>query len=217
MIIYIFLIITLTIVSLLLKTNKKITIIIYISIIFLLYRTGVFFIILGYLFFVFSIDITNELNRKYDITDFEFELNEGNNYYKIKNYNGDALRIKIPNEYNGKSVEIIGERAFSHARRSHKWGTEIKKIEIPSSILKIEDFAFDGNNLNKVELPNNLEYIGIAAFASNNLRMIIIPTNVKFIDKSAFVNNKNLVIYGNLGSEAERYAKSEGISFKELK
>ena len=167
---------------------------------------------------------------------YQFELNEKEKTYSIELYKGKSENVVIPSKYKNKRITIIGTFAFND---EHETLVRIKKVKIPNTIKRIEACAFTYNHLEEIEIPESVVFIGNSAFERNYLKNIDIPNSVKtieayafdgnklkkveipdsveFIGKDAFVNNKNLVIYGNLGSEAERYAKSEGISFKELK
>lgn len=106
------------------------------------------------------------------------------------------------------SVEVIKNSAF--------YGTKIKEIEIPSSIVKIENLAFHScTDLDSINIPDNVKVIGDAAFQndssltsvkigsglkelsyrifkSSGLTEINIPANIKVIGKEAFADCKNL-------------------------
>ena len=63
----------------------------------------------------------------------------------IDKYNGESKRINIPEKISGQEVVEIGEKAFSN-------NLIIEHIELPDSILRINDFAFFGCcNLRKVK------------------------------------------------------------------
>ncbi len=68
--------------------------------------------------------------------DFEFSLSSDGSYYIVTEgpSTGD---VKIPAEFNGKSVAEIGERAFSGCYK-------LKSIAIPDSIIAIKSDAFSG-------------------------------------------------------------------------
>lgn len=70
---------------------------------------------------------------------------------------------------------------------------ETENLSIPETIegvpvTRIEDQAFEGENIKSVELPENLRVIGRFAFADTNLSSVYIPGNVEEIGGRAFEN-----------------------------
>ena len=77
----------------------------------------------------------------------------------IDKYNGESKRINIPEKISGQEVVEIGEKAFSN-------NLIIEHIQLPDSILRINDFAFFGcRNLRKVKFGLGIRKIGDNAFA----------------------------------------------------
>lgn len=101
--------------------------------------------------------------------------------------------LVIPEEIDGYSVTIIGERAFSFI-------LPLFSVAIPQSIKKIKDYAFYANYLSEVTLPEGLIEIGANAFSYNGISNVVIPNTVTEIGGHAFSNNQiaNLVISNNL-------------------
>ena len=94
-----------------------------------------------------------------------------------------------------------------------------KGTKIPTSVTGIGDEAFSGcSGLTGIEIPTNVTFIDrYAFFDCSGLTGIKIPASVTSISASAFSGcSENLIIYGVSGSEAERYAASNGIMFKEV-
>ena len=167
---------------------------------------------------------------------YQFELNEKEKTYSIYFYRGKSENVEIPSKYKKKKVTTIGRYAFFNETKRF---VRIKKVKVPNTIKTIEEGAFYANRLEEIIIPDSVVFIdyeafylnrlknikigsavtriGEDAFSENDLKKVIIPNSVKSIGKDAFAGNEGLIIYGSLGSEAERYAKSEGISFKELK
>lgn len=151
----------------------------------------------------------------------------------------------IKTVYLPDSVVSIGEYSFggneiSSLRISnrmtvlprHAFGSNfsLKKVEIPSNIIRIEssafllcqisdlvipdsvtyigDYAFYQNKLISLKLSNNLETIGDSAFSSsthslyNQLTSVVIPDSVKTIGYQAFMFNRinTIVMSGNITS-----------------
>ena len=94
-----------------------------------------------------------------------------------------------------------------------------KGTKIPTSVTGIGDEAFSGcSGLTGIEIPTNVTFIDrYAFFDCSGLTGIKIPASVTSISASALSGcSENLIIYGVSGSEAERYAASNGIMFKEV-
>jgi len=132
----------------------------------------------------------------------------------IINYKCDWNIIKLPEFINNKPVVEIWANAFDR-----KW---LARVELPSTLQRIWNFAFrwnrleeviipdsvismwwdafEGNNLRNVKLSKGLKTIGGADFANNYLTTIEIPEWVTIIWDRAFKNNKlrELVIPKNV-------------------
>ena len=115
------------------------------------------------------------------------------------------------------SVTSIGASAFS--------GCKLTSINLPKGIISIGDHAFWGcNGLKSVTIPNGVTSIEVSAFLDcNSITSVTIPKSVTSIGQSAFGYSNgangvkkmpNFIIYGASGSEAERYAKDNGFTFR---
>lgn len=93
--------------------------------------------------------------------------------------------------------------------------TSLASITIPKSVTSIGSSCFsDCDSLTKVELPDSVTTIGERAFGGcDKLESITIPASVKTIDRNAFKDSEKLVILGESGIYAERYAAAVGIPF----
>lgn len=87
------------------------------------------------------------------------------------------------------SLDISGDTAVipSGVKCISSWlfeGSNIKSVEIPDSVTRIDDDAFWlCMDLEKIELPPSLEFISDNAFEyCNNLKEIIVPDTVKCVD-----------------------------------
>ena len=124
-------------------------------------------------------------------------------------YKDTITKVIVPSEYNGKPVTTIIESGFSNA-------VALLEIELPNTITKINEYAFNGcNSLESIN--NNLEKVtslGVRAFCNcysldqeiifsdslssipkyafyncSSITTITIPANVKSILDSAFRNS----------------------------
>lgn len=112
-----------------------------------------------------------------------------------------------------ESVTSIGVQAFC--------GTSIKTLTIPNSVTYISESAFAGcDKLTDITIGTGTKIIDNYAFSScDNLTRVTIPKNVESIGRHVFyeviqeVPLKNVTIYGEVNTAAERYAKEQGITF----
>ncbi len=82
-----------------------------------------------------------------------------------------------------------------------------RNFALPSSLLVIEDEAFMGSAFEDVVIPEGVESIGARAFADNrSMKTVKIPGSVCAIGAEAFGETAGLVIIGEGGSYAEKWA-----------
>lgn len=137
--------------------------------------------------------------------------------------------IFLPN-----SISEIGKDVFARAG--------LEKCHISNNLKKIPDEAFlECRKLKKLFLPDGLESIGRSAFMGcsslqapffptglisigsmaykgcHAIKEVTIPASVKKIGESAFADCFPITIKGYKDTEAEHYARREGITFEELK
>ena len=124
---------------------------------------------------------------------------------------------KIPSD--GSVTQIAGG-AFMYRE-------ELKEIEIPSAIEKINYDAFANTGLEKVTLNEGLKELDAYAFANNdNLKELTIPKSVKKIYKYKILEqvdlmteygykNKTYIVYKN--SYAHGWVKRNGLQYKLVK
>lgn len=93
---------------------------------------------------------------------------------------------------------------------------KLTELELPPNLKSIGEGAVQYNNLSAITIPYGCESIGKQAFESNTeLSEAYIPSTVAEIGSDAFGNCSDyLIIYGAVGSEAERYARENGIRFR---
>lgn len=79
-----------------------------------------------------------------------------------------------------RSLTVIERCAFDSCRY-------LQSIEIPDSVTRIEDYAFNGSGICSIVIPNSVTSIGDYAFSwCKNLRSITIPESVTSIGNYAF-------------------------------
>ena len=96
--------------------------------------------------------------------------------------------IDKPSFVEGRDIQIT-----SISREAFEGNKQIKKIILPSSIERIELFAFrDCLNLEEIEFSEGLKVIGDSSFWGTNIKKLVLPSTVEQIDPYAFFNCKNL-------------------------
>ena len=140
-------------------------------------------------------------------------------------YRGEEEYAEIPREvpqlssyecgfvslHDSRVITVIGKCAFM-------MNEKLKGVIIPDSVMIIDDGAFSYcQSLAEVKLGQGVKSIGKNAFSGcESLKSITIPESVEKIEKDAFRWINDLTICGKKGSEAERYAKENGIAFEEI-
>ena len=85
---------------------------------------------------------------------------------------------------------------------------------LPAGLVTIGEEAFAGIPVSRVEFTENVKTIGPRAFADcKNLREFVVPATVESIDDTALAGCTGVTIYGDIGSEAERFASDNGFMF----
>ena len=100
--------------------------------------------------------------------------------------------------------DLMGVTEISdYAFYSIPFNNSLTEIQIPNTITKIGDFAFQNTNLTKLtfEKGSSLDSIGSGAFNNNNLNSIEIPNSVSLIGEFAFQNNQLIELTFELGSK----------------
>ncbi len=144
-----------------------------------------------------------------DSDDFNYAIFDNGTKVAILNLTTEfgAVRIDIPDNYNGIPVVAICDNAFSS-------DIHLKTLNIPDSVTHIGGGAFDGCvNLTDVTISKNLEYVGEGAFGScdqiklteyNNAMYLgneeapytlLMSVKDKKIDGSCVIHNNTKVIY----------------------
>ena len=149
---------------------------------------------------------------------------------KVLDYFGSSGEVIIPKEINNSRVLELGEWSFAYKGIwslemegvviIHNWAfyeNDLSTLKLSNSVKYIGGLSFAYNRLREVVLSENLIEIGEMAFKGNKIEEVEIPKSVTVIGRGAFSENGDIIIYGRLGSEAERYASDENIRFVEMR
>mgnify|MGYP002624951889 FL=1 len=126
-----------------------------------------------------------------------------------KHKNDEDVMIPSTVNYNNRTytVVILGSgkgytSSIGDPTSSTDFSKNLKSIQLPSSITRLNSYVFSGcNNLTEIILPNGIKEIGEASFSSCRLSSIVIPVSVKKIERYAFKNNSSLMEVFFLSSE----------------
>lgn len=102
-------------------------------------------------------------------------------YAEIVEYSGKDEEVTVINEYESLPVMSIGDFAFKNL-------STLKKVTIPSSVIRIGEYAFSScRNLEEVVISNGVAEICCNAFEDNKkLKSVNIPDSVESIGAMAF-------------------------------
>lgn len=118
--------------------------------------------------------------QSYTLGDADVVVVDG--YIQSCSYDFSNKDIIIPSTLDGQSVIGIAYKIFN--------GKNLNSIELPNTLIRIEDEAFSSNSLKEVNLPGSLEYIGHSAFKYNQLSSVTIPSSTAFIGPYSFYSNE---------------------------
>ena len=132
----------------------------------------------------------------------------------------------------GDNTQYIGTEAFEDTK-------SLESVKGGSVLTSIGNSAFENSGLRSYSIPETVTSVGYKAFANSSLKMVEIPSSVvnwkndysncwafdgcynltakigqaSMPDNHLFMNDYSVKIYCIPGSEAEEYAKSNGISY----
>lgn len=124
---------------------------------------------------------SSEVYTKTDYTDgLMFELNEAGDGYIVTDYLSIEEEVVLPELYEGLPVREIGPECFQY--------DDITAIELPISLRKIDDNAFEGvTGLVDLVVPEGVEEIGNESFYYiSTLKTVSLPSTLKSVGQKAF-------------------------------
>lgn len=119
-------------------------------------------------------------------SDFEYTVNEEENYSAISKYIGTAKIVVIPKKLGGATVKAILPSAFE--------GTDITSLIMPESIFYIGDASFKNcHYLQAIEFSKNIKTIGNKCFENcTSLKEAILPSKLIELGNESFKNCTSL-------------------------
>lgn len=134
-----------------------------------------------------------EVCKKVVTPRLSYELSANGEYYIVTGLGcvGENT-IEIPDQYLGKPVQEIADRAFKQ--------TEITNVALGANVKKIGAEAFTGVKISAVNLTG-VEEIGTKAFANTNITALALGASIQKISNAAFracVNLETVTIESSL-------------------
>lgn len=110
-----------------------------------------------------------------------YRLSEDGCSYSVAGYTDIGDEVTVPAEIDGIAVTELGNSAFYNAEK-------LRRVNLPSSIKKIDDYAFDNCYLLESPLlPAGIEFIGFNAFSDcESIKSLILPNSLVEIESNAF-------------------------------
>ena len=108
-------------------------------------------------------------------------------------------------------VKIIKRNAFTHS-------LSLKEVRLSDTVTTLESFAFSSCTLlSEISLPASLETVSEYAFknASNLCKVYVYNDDIN-VDCKAFAGDLSVILYGNLYSSIENYARKYDLCFATL-
>ncbi len=121
-----------------------------------------------------------------------------------------SIRHLIKKIVIGKDITVIGNYAFAYCENN-----EEIVFEEGSKLEKIGILAFRSNRkITEVTLPESVTYMNTYAFGTcDSLTSIYIPQGMSFMHAKAFIETPDVVLNVAVGTYAENYAKTNGVSY----
>lgn len=118
------------------------------------------------------------------LQDYEVEIENNTITAYYSKYVWD--KIKIPKTLQNQEVKCIGKEVFR--------GCKFTEVQLPITLVDIQDRAFQRNNLSELIIPNNVKRIGNMAFQGNEIRKLSLPSSLNTIGDYAFYSNRISVL-----------------------
>ena len=136
----------------------------------------------------------------------KFELSRDKTSYAVVGvglFGKNVEEVEIPEEYKGKPVTAIGERAFYQLMK-------LRRVSIPDSVSSIGDYAFwRCFRLDEFTIPSSITSIGKYAFQyCDGLSSVTIPESVALIGENAFAGCGILTVHCDATEKPEGWSES---------
>ena len=113
---------------------------------------------------------------------------------------GLLKEITVPSTYNGKKVTKVVEKGFEQMSLDDHFEYQYTKINLPNTILEIDDYAFTYSHLEYINIPASVKRIGEDSFRmddNDNERTITMKYESTFSDFNKIEFGERWVNYSN--------------------
>ncbi len=119
--------------------------------------------------------------------DWKYYIDETLGGAVITAYSGNSESVTVPSQLGGEAVKALGNEVF-------KEKTNLKKVTIPSGVVKIGSYCFfKAEKLGSISLPSTITYIGAGAFDScTSLTTASLGNGITAISPITFYKCKSL-------------------------
>lgn len=155
-----------------------------------------------------------------DKANYDYELYDAGNclqMVRINKYKGSAATLVVPETIGNVAVGEIGDNAF-------QGNTTIKSVTLPSGLLRIGEYAFEGcsalETIGSSEgeglLPGSITEIGQFAFSRSGLtHSVVLPNGVTVINAGIFEHCEHIASI-KLGNAVKKICSQAFINCPEL-
>lgn len=126
-----------------------------------------------------------------------------------EHWNDENVSIPSTVNYNNRTYTITAVGAYGNTGGSYckSFSSNLKSIQLPNSIIKIDYKCFYGcSMLKEISIPNSVTMINSGAFEGCDLTSLVIPETVKSIGNYAFGSNGHLMEVFFIGAEKPDYS-----------
>ena len=109
----------------------------------------------------------------------------------------------------GEGVTNVGAHVFQDCRN-------LTKVTLPSTLTRIEEYAFESSGINEITIPSGVNYIGTYALSSTKITSLVIPEGVTWIDCASNCSELSEVMLPSTIKEISGYAFSNCKNLKSL-
>lgn len=146
----------------------------------------------------------------------EYEVKIKYEYREVEikdEYRSIIKSVTVPPKYNGLPVTELAFRAFYQC-------TNLEKISLPSSIIKVGAYSFEETSITDITIPTGVTSIENGTFCEcTKLSNVVLPDTIKSIGSDAFSYCsflKNIVLPEGMEVLGERAFKDAGLESIEL-
>lgn len=99
----------------------------------------------------------------------------------------------------------------------YKGYTQSNTASFPTSLLRVEEAAFDGTSFTELVFKKGLLLVGERAFSNmEHLKYVWFPSSTEYISESAFYWSSLEKIYGPDGTYAQKWAKEHHVEYERI-